>query len=103
MDLRQFCSRLQDALDPTVYCGGALPEATPFALLLKHTNRALGRYAFGVLPWEAVEEKPQLLRTARSGISKHLFTIPYLWQVGLYLVVVGPSRDAETGPPSQST
>jgi hypothetical protein len=94
MDLRQFCTRLQEALYPAVSHGGPVSEASPFALLLKHTNWvALGRYALGVLPWEAVEEKSRLLTTARNGVSKHMFTIPYLWQVGLYLVVVGPSQD----------
>ena len=93
MDTPQFCTRLDEALRPAVYCGGAYSEAAPFALLLKHMNRTLGRYAFGVLPWDTVEDKSRLLGTARRGISKHMFTIPYLWQVGLYLVVVGPSRE----------
>jgi hypothetical protein len=94
MELKQFCTRLQTALSPAVYRGGAIPDAAPFALLVKHMNwLALGRYALGVLPWQGVEEKSQFLRTARKGVSKHLFTVPYLWQVGLYLVVVGPHRD----------
>ena len=93
MDMPQFCDRLSEALHPAVYRGGTCPEAEPFALLLKHMNSTLGRYVFGVLPWDAVEDKSQLLRTARCGISKHMFTVPYLWQVGLYLLVVGPSRE----------
>jgi len=92
MDISQFCTRLNEALHPAVY-RGFYPEAAPFALLLRHINSSLGRYAFGVLPWDTVEDKSRLLRTARRGISKHMFTIPYLWQVGLYLVVVGPSRE----------
>lgn len=93
MDMPQFCTRLNEALHPAVYRGGSLPEAVPFALLLKHMNSSLGRYAFGVLPWDTVEDKSALLRTARRGISKHMFTIPHIWQVGLYLVVVGPRRE----------
>ena len=92
MDMPQFCSRLNESLYP-VYRGGSYPEAAPFALLLKHMNRTMGRYALGVLPWETVEDKSRLLRTARRGISKHMFAIPQLWQVGLYLVVVGPSGE----------
>ncbi|MBV9125610.1 MAG: hypothetical protein JO112_19850 [Planctomycetes bacterium] len=94
MSLAEFCSRLQDELYPTIYRGGAISGAAPFALLLKHMKwLGLGRYALGVLPWEAVENKSRLLKTARKGIAKHLFTIPYFWQVGLYLVVTGPRKE----------
>jgi hypothetical protein len=94
MEMSQFCARVQEALYPAVYRAGACPEAAPFALLLKHMNWVtLGRYALGVLPWEAVAEKSELLQIARRGICKHIFTIPYLWQVGLYLVVAGSRRE----------
>jgi hypothetical protein len=94
MKLVEFCTRIETALSPSVYRGGAISEAWPFALFLKHMNwAAQGRYALGVLPWELVEEKSRLLHVARSGVSQHMFTIPYIWQVGLYLVVVGPSGE----------
>jgi hypothetical protein len=94
MDTPQFCIHLRDALYPGIYRGGVIAEALPFRLMVKHMNWvALGRYALAVIDWADIEEKSRLLNTARKGVSKHMFTIPYFWQVGLYLVVVGRHRD----------
>ncbi len=90
-DLPTYSARLKDALYPSAYRRSARTDAKPFTLLLTHMNwLALGRYALAVLPWEAVEEKSEVLHVARSGVCNYMFTIPYLWQVGLYLVVSGP-------------
>jgi hypothetical protein len=91
LEIREFSSRLNDSLYPEIYRAGAIIEAEPFTLLLRHVNwAALGRYALAVLPWEAADQERGILGTARRGVSRHMLTIPYLLQVGLYLVVPGP-------------
>jgi hypothetical protein len=92
MDVDQFSARLSEALWPTAYRGGAVSQPSPFTLLLKHMNAiGMGRYALAVLSWDAVDEKFKLLQVARDGVRRHIFTIPYFWSVGVYLIVVGPS------------
>ncbi len=91
MDIREFSSKLKNTLYPEVYRAGAVTEAEPFTLLLRHVNWvALGRYALAILPLGAVDKEHGVLGTARRGISRYMLTIPYLFQVGLYLVVPGP-------------
>ena len=93
MNPPQFCSRLEEALCPAMYRGRVHSDAATFDLLLKRWSWGGGRYAFGVLPWEKVGDKADLLGTARREVMKHMFTIPHLWQVGLYLVVPGPAGE----------
>jgi hypothetical protein len=94
VDVREFSRKLRDILHPASYRSGASMDAEPFTLLLWHMNWvALGRYALAVLPWEAVREKPDVLRTARRAIMKHFVTIPCFFQVGLYLIIAGPSSE----------
>lgn len=94
MDVKEFSARLKDQLYPVVYRTGVRTDVEPFALLVRHVNwLTLGRYALTVLPWENLTVKSALLWTARRGLSKHMLTIPFLFQVGLYLVVPGPSRE----------
>jgi hypothetical protein len=92
LDLPEFSSRLKDALYPAVYAAGALAGAEPFTLLLWHVNWvALLRNALAVLPLEPVERG--VLGAARRGVSRYMMTVPYLFQVGLYLVVPGLMPD----------
>jgi hypothetical protein len=96
LDTYEFCNRLRARLFPQLYQGGVIENPAPFELLLTHGNWLTGRYAFAVLLWSALGDKRDVLSAARSGLSRHHFTIPFLAQVGLYVVVCGP--EAEWGP-----
>ncbi|MHC5538939.1 hypothetical protein ACYOEI_12025 [Singulisphaera rosea] len=94
MDLHEFSKNLSGLLYPSKYRSGASLYADPFTLLLRDVNwLALGRYALGVLSWEAVKDQPDLLLAARRATKRHFLTIPYFYQVGLYLVVAGPKAE----------
>ncbi|MBX9790922.1 MAG: hypothetical protein K2Y37_18545 [Pirellulales bacterium] len=101
MTIDQFVNRAEEQLHPAVYRGAARRDADPFRLLLTHGNFLTGRYAFAILPWSAGMSGPVVLKTARAAVARYLFSVPYLVQTGLYLVVLGnqeqwrqPAQDA---------
>jgi hypothetical protein len=74
-------------------CTGAAPQRAcrRFTLLLRTGHWLTARYALAVLPWAAIGEPSGLLPLARQGVRSRFFTVPFLLQVGFYLVVVGPA------------
>lgn len=94
MNVHEFSSRLRDKLHPAVYRSGVRADAAPFTLLLTHINwLSLGRYALGVVPWDAIKGEPDLLRAVRRATMRHIVTVPYFFQVGVYVVVSGASQE----------
>jgi hypothetical protein len=53
----------------------------------------LPRYFREIREARAVKEPSALLSFSRRATRRRIFTVPFLLQVGLYVVVVGPARD----------
>jgi hypothetical protein len=93
VDVSEFSARLQEHFCPAVYRRGTREGVEPFTLLLQTGHWLTARYALAVLPWSDVGNPSELLPVARRAVRGRFFTVPFLLQVGLYLVVVGPARE----------
>ena len=90
MDVSEFSNRLRSRLCPEMYQHDVDGRVEPFTLLLRTGHWYSARYALAVLPWNAVVEPSTLLSVARRATRQRILTVPFLLQVGLYLIVVGP-------------